>query len=162
MLHEFRKRPIRAQMRSVLEVRFHILTERSKTHIQTEFSKSCVEIAQGLMTGSDMITGMIRQRPSQVSVNRMPFCGSITSKPRAWRPSNPPKNGSDSPTAKQPCVGHSAERTECWTHYRSPLRSICIVLRQSHCTYSPGWPSTWLFCCLSFPSAETAEAGHHT
>lgn len=83
-------------MRSVLEVRFHILTEHSKTHIQTEFSKSRVEIAQGLMTGSDMITGMIRQRPSQVSVNKMPFCGSIMSKPRAWWYSNPPKNRNDS------------------------------------------------------------------
>lgn len=41
--------------RSLLTVGSPILTECSKTHIKTELSKSCARIAQGLVTGSDMI-----------------------------------------------------------------------------------------------------------
>lgn len=42
----------------MLTVGSPILTECSKTHIKTELSKSSVKIAQGLVTGLDMIIGM--------------------------------------------------------------------------------------------------------
>lgn len=63
----------------MLGVGSHICTDYSKICIQTELSKSRVKIAQALVTGSDVITGMICTASQPGKCNKMPFCGTITS-----------------------------------------------------------------------------------